>query len=124
MIKNRWYSTLSKKTDHEVAVAAEQHRANPQQESSAMPQPALEEIAIEPVRMWTPFGQTPGLISPMVPSTSPFNLLSPYPKMNSMFSPWTAEPIRAGLFSPTREKQSPRSLSENRAELVNLIVNQ
>jgi hypothetical protein len=134
MIKNRWYSTLSKKMDQEVAVPAEQHQQDPPPEPStpvAMPQPALEEITIDPVRVWTPttftttpFGSTPGLISPMAPSASPFTLLSPYPKMHSMFSPWAPEPMRGGVFSPTRKKQSPPSLSENRAELVNLILNQ
>jgi hypothetical protein len=126
MIKNRWYSTLSKKSVQEVAVAAEQHRAKPP--PLAMPQPALDELRVEPALVWTfavtPFASTPGLISPMVPSASPFNLLSPYPNMNPMFSPWAVDTVRGGLFSPTGKKQVPQSLSENRAEFVNLIVNQ
>jgi hypothetical protein len=128
MIKNRWYSTLSKKSVQEVAVAAEQHRAN--LPPLAMPQPALDELRAEPAPIWTPttftvtpFASSPGLISPVVPSASPFNLLSPYTKMNSMFSPWASDTMRGELFSPTGKK-IPQSLSENRAEFVNLMVNQ
>lgn len=153
MIKNRWYSTISKKTKEELAAAV--GKAPPQETARAevvLPKPKFEEVATEPTPLWTggtPFATTPfsstltfgvtptmgetptmgdtpssiGLISPIVPSASPFQLMSPYTK-NSMFSPWAAETPKTSFLSPMHERPSPPSLSENRAELVNLIVHQ
>ena len=146
MIKNRWYSTISKKTKAELAAAVGEpvpkEFAKPE---VVLPKPTFEEVATEPT-MWngggTPFAATPfssalsfgvtptmgetpssiGMISPIVPSASPFQLMSPYTK-NSMFSPWAAETPKSFL-SPMSQKQSPPTLLENRAELVNLIVHQ
>ena len=158
MIKNRWYSTISKKTKEEIteAVSGMRDRIPPPpiqvklpSSEPVLPKPMFEEIPIEP--MWTsgngatPFSNTPfhvtpsftvtptmsgtpssnlGLISPMVPSQSPFALMSPYQKMTSMFSPWATETPKGSLLSPMTQKQSPPTLLENRAELVNLIVHQ
>ena len=159
MIKNRWYSTISKKSKEEITQAVSGYKEKlpapvetkmPAQTSDpSLPKPAFEEIPIEP--LWTPsngttpfngtpfhvtpsftitptMGGTPtssiGLISPMVPSQSPFALMSPYQKIPSMFSPWTTETPKGALLSPMSQKQSPPSLLENRAELVNLIVHQ
>jgi myb proto-oncogene protein len=109
MIKNRWYSILSKKSPEELAAL------------QSMPAPALEDTQIDTLRGWTP--PSLGLISPTVQMISPFTMLSPYPKM-SMFSPWVPETPKNEFLSPPRKKQSPPSLSENRAELVNLLVQQ
>ena len=154
MIKNRWYSTISKKTKEEVASAAGQHAPDPMtppvtpKSEAALPKPTFEEVA-DPAPTWTPlngatpfamtpfsttpgFGVTPtmtdstsvGMISPFVSGVSPLQMASPYSKMNSMFSPWGGETPKSSLFSPLPQKQSPPTLSENRAELVNLIVHQ
>ena len=158
MIKNRWYSTISKKSKEEITESvANRERIPPPsiqtkttQSETVLPKPTFDEMSIEPV--WTPsnggntpfagtpfnvtpsfaitptMGGTPssslGLISPMVPSASPFTLMSPYQKMTSMFSPWAADTPKGSFLSPMRQKCSPPSLSENRAELVNLIVHQ
>ncbi|OHS92968.1 Myb-like DNA-binding domain containing protein [Tritrichomonas foetus] len=176
MIKNRWYSTLSKKTKEEVeesirsiqngmpsasslnqmmnhqnmagiqmpAIEQTPKKVNfnqapmtntpsqnttPTQEN--LPKPLFEEMPMDTPSLWTPsitntpFSGTPlGLISPMMPSASPFALLSPYKKMTPMFSPWAADTPKSGFMSPMHQKYSPPSLSENRAELMNLIVHQ
>lgn len=160
MIKNRWYSTISKKTKEELAQAAGSSAIKipiqapapiaQVQAETILPKPTFEEMPMEPP-VWqgssanTPFAGTPftatpsfaitptmggtpntsiGLISPMVPSASPFTLMSPYQKMNNVFSPWGGETPKAGFLSPMRQKYSPPSLSENRAEFMNLIVQQ
>lgn len=155
MIKNRWYSTISKKTKEEVAAAAGREPSEgapqpaPPKTEVTLPKPTFEEVTIDTAPMWTPmngttpfamtpfsttpgFGVTPtmgdstsvGLISPFVPGVSPLPLASPYAKMNSMFSPWGGETPKASLFSPVSQKYSPPTVSENRSELVNLIVQQ
>jgi hypothetical protein len=91
MIKNRWYSTLAKKTSHEKC------RTSPH----LLPDPTPTSL---------------GLISPMVPSASPFALMSPLAKIAPHFGPWGGAE-RAPFASPP-------SLLENRAELVNLMINQ
>ncbi|KAK8885456.1 hypothetical protein M9Y10_040904 [Tritrichomonas musculus] len=101
-----------------------------QPENLPKPQP-FEEMSIDTPSIWTPsynntlFSGTPvGFISPMMPSASPFALLSPYKKMTPMFSPWAADTSKNCFMSPINQKCSPPSLSENRAELMNLIVHQ
>lgn len=168
MIKNRWYSTLSKRSPSDYALIpiiqpqqqdqqiSDNSIIDPQAQSdnkdSILPRPVIEEITSEGATGWNPsltmtpmfpsllpgisitpsFG-TPsngsntssglGLISPMMPSDSPFALLSPYAKMTPLFSPW-AETPKNSFVSPMRQKCSPPSLSENRAELMNLIIHQ
>lgn len=103
-----------------------------QQQSENLPKPQpFEEMSIDTPSLWTPsynntlFSGTPvGFISPMMPSASPFALLSPYKKMTPMFSPWAADASKNCFMSPINQKCSPPSLSENRAELMNLIVHQ
>jgi hypothetical protein len=151
MIKNRWYSTLSKKSKEEVAEAAETYRSapdqtptvrfTPPQAGDVMPTPGM---TLDGTQLWnSPVGLTPsastpfqvpslsipvtptsiGFISPMAPSQSPFSLNSPYQKIASMFSPWSMDGSKS-LFSPVGAGGSPQSLSENRAKLVTLIVQQ
>lgn len=191
MCKNRWYSSLSKKTKEEIEEAARNYKGTtqniqilaqpadtqavildsptapsipgnltaiehvndmnriqtgftpmkvkfdgptPYQQQENLPRPQLfEEIPMDTPSIWTPsigtgqFSGTPvGFISPMMPSASPFALLSPYKKMASIFSPWAQDPPSktTNFMSPMRQKHSPPSLSENRAELMNLIVHQ
>jgi hypothetical protein len=114
MIKNRWYSILSKKSPEELAEL--QPTAQP-----TMPAPTLEDHPTEALRGWTP--PTLGLISPGVQMISPFTMMSPYQKM-SMFSPWIPETPKNEVLSPTHKKHFAPSLSENRAELLNLLVQQ
>jgi hypothetical protein len=146
MIKNRWYSTLAKKTKEEVAETARNYQNSPDavlphlfvegempSPSSGMPQPTLDGIRREGSLDWaqsyrlTPL-QIPsalgslGMISPMAPSASPFALMSPFPKMMSMFSPLGTDSVRDDIFSPL--KRISCSLTENRAEFANLIGHQ
>jgi hypothetical protein len=145
MIKNRWYSTLAKKVgeietanDPSATEKAVKFQPPPiQVDRLGLPRPVLE----DPGESWTPtigsslgltpipFNVTPsmnpslGLISPMVTGASPFAMLSPFGKPGSMMSPWGEFP-KSVFASPGKVKTSPPSLSENRAELVNLIVHQ
>ena len=109
----------------------QQQQQQPQQNQENLPKPLFEEVQMDAPSLWTPsLGNTPfsgtplGLISPMMPSASPFALLSPYKKMTPMFSPWAVDTPKSGFMSPMHQKYSPPSLSENRAELMNLIVHQ
>jgi hypothetical protein len=134
MIKNRWYSILSKKSKQEVAAAADNYgRPDPlptvrfmqDQTGDSMPKPATMDRSL----LWnspTTGGSTPisiGLISPMLPSASPLGLSSPYQKLASMLSPWSSEGSKT-MFSPVEQDRSPLSLSENRAKLMSLIIHQ
>jgi hypothetical protein len=139
MIKNRWYSTLAKKTPQKLVEAAAKGPTPPRLPSllplqaDGMPVPALDDGTWPPTLggLLTPmrFGATPGissspgLISPMVPSPSPFALMSPLSKIAPRFSLW-GEAQRSAFASPAKVKASPPTLLENRAELVNLIINQ
>jgi hypothetical protein len=142
MIKNRWYSTLAKKAGEFEQLPLEKIprvRAPPpiQVDGMGLPRPVLEDsgqgwgaspamgMGLTPI----PFNVTPsmnpslGLISPMIPGDSPFEGMSPFGRGASMMSPWGEIP--KGVFSsPGKVKTSPPSLSENRAELVNLMVRQ
>jgi hypothetical protein len=134
MIKNRLYSTLSKRSD-ENAMSEKVRVCSPPPiriEGLGLPCPVPEESS----GGWTPtvgssLGLTPislgitpsmkaslGMISPMA---SPFGMVSPFGKAQPMISPW-GEFARSVFASPGQAKTSPPSLSENRAELVNLIV--
>jgi hypothetical protein len=144
MIKNRWYSTLAKTLkieERKEEIRSEKSlRFQPpplQIEGIGLPQPILEEGS----ESWTstlgsstgltpiPFTITPsmnpslGLISPLTPGTSQFEMLSPYEKSGSFMSPWGEIP-KNDFGSPNKVKISPPSLSENRAEFMNMIVHQ
>jgi hypothetical protein len=144
MIKNRWYSTIAKKTKEEIAEAAQTYHQSPEAPGHTLFGESPGETGrsddgmgtprFDPGRMdssiWTPpFRPTPltlpttpmgmGLISPMVPAASPFGLMSPFQKMLSMFSPAGSDGLRNDFFSPVKPSHS--SLTENRAELVNLM---
>lgn len=136
MVKNRWYSVLSKrpppqkKTD--IAEPAKECDECPQEPTPrkddekeiSFPKPFFED---EGKSNWsvlnTPFQGTPsmGLMSP-IGGASPLGLFSPYSKMG-IFSPWVSEiSTKAGFQSPTKSKNSPPTLSENRAEFMNLCI--
>jgi hypothetical protein len=146
MIKNRWYSTLAKKigeieTTDELLATEKAARLQPppplQIDGLGMPKPVLDDsgqswiptfgssLGLTPI----PFNVTPsmnpslGLISPIGNGASPFGMLSPFGKPPSIMSPWGEFPKNV-FASPGKVKTSPPSLSENRAELVNLIVHQ
>jgi hypothetical protein len=140
MIKNRWYSTIAKKSKEEIAEAAQNYHPSPtaQHHVSFGQSPGVFDDGMSTPRMggspgdsmWTPqFRPTPltipttpgtlGLISPMAPSASPFGLMSPFPKMMSMFSPAGSDALRNDMFSPMKPVRG--SLTENRAELINLM---
>jgi hypothetical protein len=130
MIKNRWYSTIAKKTREEIEEAAQNYRpVEGERRSSfgdyeAMGTPRFDGSVWTPPFRGTPLAipTTPGalgLISPMAPSGSPFGMMSPFPKMMSMFSPAGTDALRSDLFSPMKLARG--SLTENRAELVNLM---
>jgi hypothetical protein len=122
MVKNRWYSILSKKS--QGAQDGEGKRPPPRQPREGMPLPALEDTAADPIPAWSSsFGATPTFISPAIQMVSPFSLLSPCQR-GSLFSPWGPETPRNAFPSPTRKREATPTLSENRAELMNLIVNQ
>jgi hypothetical protein len=130
MIKNRWYSILSKKSPEEMSAViarsqdTESQQAAPRQVRESMPLPALEETVADPIPVWSStFGATPTFISPAIQMISPFSLLSPCQRI-SLFSPWGSETPRNGFPSPTSKGEVTPTLSENRAELMNLIVNQ
>jgi hypothetical protein len=144
MIKNRWYSTLAKRSTDEVTedVASYSEKAvrsrPPPIQVEGLPQPVIED-PIPNGEIWTlgfgstlgltpvPFSVTPsmnasnGLISPIVPGVSPFGLISPYGKATAMMSPWGEFP-KTVFGSPGKTRT--QSLSENRVELVNLISHQ
>ena len=132
-IKNRWNSTLSKRAKQmELQEKLSQNTMTSELKnvkfvppaSEEMPKPALlaEDEKIETPRPSTPIGI--GLISPLMPLTSPYALNSPLRKVT--MSPWLdtpktlfTSPLRNGSnFSPTN------SLSENRQELLNLLMRQ
>ncbi|KAH0788927.1 Myb-like DNA-binding domain containing protein [Histomonas meleagridis] len=141
MIKNRWYSVLSKKSPSELQeepvatpTAVDSNEKENETEKDYIPKP-FEDSNTEYKPSWmngnaTPFSMTPfqgtpmGSISPMFTAGSPFSLFSPCSKQ-SPFSPWIGDkPSRNLLMSPTKPKNSPPSLSENRVELMNLFVHQ
>jgi hypothetical protein len=102
MIKNRWYSILSKKTRGEVV-------EEPPRESTHGP--GVEEIGGGATSAWT------GFVSPAVQITAPLFVLSPTQRFGSVFTPWAGEMSSHGrCTTPT--------LSENRAELMNLLISQ
>jgi hypothetical protein len=130
MIKNRWYSTLAKKDIKvEKEVGGEQSEKivkfrPPPIQIEGLPCPVIEESCAG----WTPsLGLTPisfnitpgaslGLISPLAPGGSPFEMISPFGKGAALMSPWGE--------CPRNVIGAPSSLAENRAELMNLIVQQ
>ncbi|KAH0795992.1 Myb-like DNA-binding domain containing protein [Histomonas meleagridis] len=138
MIKNRWYSVLSKKSpppsEEQTPISTNENTNEVAKEEYVLPKP-IEEPVTEQKPSWmqttaTPFSMTPfqgtplGSISPMI-SCSPFALFSPCAKPTSYFSPWQTEtPTKNVFMSPTKQKNSPPSLSENRIELMNLLVHQ
>jgi hypothetical protein len=151
MIKNRWYSILAKKSKEDVVKSAEEYRNSPESVLARrgqslpsvrfasqfgepmMPLPVLDRTRQNESNIWTPIDTltpfqipaSPGgfaMISPLAPSASPFALTPPFQKMVSMFSPSAPDFARNDLFSPMKGSHS--SLSENRAELLNLIDNQ
>jgi hypothetical protein len=141
MIKNRWYSTLAKKSPEAVTADSSEKAVRfrpPPIQVEGLPKPVLED-PIGNGGIWTPgfgsalgltpvtFAVTPsmnpsiGLISPIIPGASPFGMLSPYGKAPPMMSPWGEFP-KTAFGSPGKIKT--KSLSENRVELVNLIAHQ
>jgi hypothetical protein len=124
MVKNRWYSILSKKPPESSAAVDRQTVAEPRQVREIMPIPALDEVGTDTIPGWaSAFGATPAFISPTTQMISPFSMLSPCPKM-SLFSPWAQDTPRNGFGSPTGKHEATPTLSENRAELMNLLVQQ
>jgi hypothetical protein len=101
MIKNRWYSILAKKDIEDVARAVASEKSAP------------DDV---PVPLWDEPPTSPSLafISPVVPRGSPFTLVFPDAKMSPLLAPWASD-----VGSPERKKAS---LLENRAALMNLIV--
>jgi hypothetical protein len=143
MIKNRWYSTLTKRCRgienvDEVSVNEKVEEAEPIRVENSLPQPILE----IPIQSWTPLLISPvglgpiplnvtptmkaslELVSPTTPGQSPFGMISPFSNSISMMNPWGDFPKMLFTSSPSNAKSPPLSLIENRAELVNLIVNQ
>ena len=138
MIKNRWYSVISKKPPPEQqeptvdppTIIDSNESAKVTEKENIMPKP-FDEANTDYSPSWmagnaTPFQGTPmGSISPMISTGSPFALFSPFSKQTPSFSPWSNEMTpRSMLMSPTLQKSSPPSLSETRMELVNLLVRQ
>ena len=136
MVKNRWYSVLSKRPPSEkksvenvepkmnIVQAEEIPPKKEVEKDISFPKPLFDDDSKTPWSLLnTPFQGTPsiGLISPLIVA-SPLGIFSPYSKMG-VFSPWGNEtPIKAAFQSPTKSKNSPPTLTENRAEFMNLCI--
>lgn len=120
-IKNRWNSTLCKRATITTPESRKAVRFVPHS-ADDIPKPSLipDEEPKWAQNLTTPVGSI-GLISPLIPSPSPYALQSPISK-NPMFSPWLDTPRIFG--SPVRQNASPSSLSINRQELMNLMAKQ
>jgi hypothetical protein len=151
MIKNRWYSTLSKKVNSDKGTRSDTDE-EPKQRialvidesvNNTMPRPAMEEVPthVDGGGPWTPCcgatesvvtpvlhtreggsGCPPSLVlfSPIVPNRIAFGLASPVEKM--ITSPWGGEGQAKGENVSPEKGRSPPTLSENREQLLNLIV--
>ncbi|EAX89221.1 Myb-like DNA-binding domain containing protein [Trichomonas vaginalis G3] len=122
-IKNRWNSTLCKRSQMMTPESQKSVKFVPKS-AEDMPRPSLlpDDDQSWTQRSFTPLG-TIGLISPLAPNGSPFTLQSPISRMG-LVSPWIETP-KSLFASPMKGNNniSP-SLSESRQELTNLIMKQ
>jgi hypothetical protein len=124
MIKNRWYSTLSKKSKEEVSQAAESYRLSPESQMSAAPSPPIHgqstvsglisAMGIENTPVWTRQGAHSARTTVQFPSPSMFatpdKTHSPFPGLRSMFGP---SPSDGHCLSAHRQEKSPAAVSGN-----------
>ncbi|KAH0790286.1 Myb-like DNA-binding domain containing protein [Histomonas meleagridis] len=119
MIKNRWYSVLSKKTPQEMKLTDNnnvpvQTIGTVVRSNEPLPIPILEDTSQnQPMHFGT---------SQMCVTGSPFALYTPNSKATPMLNHCDADNQKSLFSSPTKPKDSTSALSENKAEFLNLFV--